>query len=68
MARRRDIIRLSRSPAVLLGGTKRHSELLAPFGLDAREPAFWQGGLSVITRMIDELETLRQRAVSAPIL
>jgi oligoendopeptidase F len=38
------------------GGTKHHSELLAPFGLDARDPKFWQGGLSVIERMIDELE------------
>jgi oligoendopeptidase F len=40
------------------GGTKHHSELLKPFGLDARDPAFWQGGLSVIGRMIDELEAL----------
>src|SRR5438876_2890038 len=40
------------------GGTKHHSELLAPFGLDARDPAFWQGGLGVIQRMIDELEKL----------
>jgi len=40
------------------GGTKHHSELLAPFGLDARDPAFWQGGLGVIERMIDELEGL----------
>jgi oligoendopeptidase F len=40
------------------GGTKHHSELLAPFGLDARDPAFWQGGLSVIERMITELEGL----------
>ena len=40
------------------GGTKHHSELLAPFGLDARDPAFWQGGLGVIQRMIDELEEL----------
>jgi oligoendopeptidase F len=38
------------------GGTQHHSELLAPFGLDARDPAFWQGGLGVIERMIDELE------------
>jgi oligoendopeptidase F len=30
------------------GGTKHHSELLAPFGLDARDPTFWQGGLGVI--------------------
>jgi oligoendopeptidase F len=42
------------------GGTKHHSELLAPFGLDARDPAFWQGGLGVIERMIDELEELHQ--------
>jgi oligoendopeptidase F len=40
------------------GGTKHHSELLAPFGLDARDPTFWQGGLSVIERMITELEGL----------
>ena len=40
------------------GGTKHHSELLAPFGLDARDPAFWQTGLSLIDRMISELEAL----------
>jgi oligoendopeptidase F len=40
------------------GGTKHHSELLAPFGLDARDPTFWQGGLGVIERMITELENL----------
>jgi oligoendopeptidase F len=40
------------------GGTKRHRELLAPFGLDASDPAFWQKGLSVISGMIDELEAL----------
>ena len=40
------------------GGTKHHSELLAPFGLDAREPSFWQGGLSVIEGLIDELASL----------
>ncbi|MGD9770024.1 MAG: M3 family oligoendopeptidase, partial [Pseudolabrys sp.] len=40
------------------GGTKHHSELLKPFGLDARDPAFWEGGLSVIERMIGELEQL----------
>jgi oligoendopeptidase F len=38
------------------GGTKHHAELLKPFGLDAREPLFWQGGLRVIEGMIDELE------------
>jgi len=40
------------------GGTKHHTELLAPFGLDARDPKFWDGGLSVIAKLIDELETL----------
>jgi oligoendopeptidase F len=40
------------------GGTKHHSELLKPFGLDARDPKFWQGGLSVIERLIGELEAL----------
>ncbi|MGJ4859030.1 M3 family oligoendopeptidase [Labrys sp. KB_33_2] len=38
------------------GGTKHHSELLAPFGLDARDPAFWQIGLNLIESMIVELE------------
>jgi len=40
------------------GGTKHHAELLKPFGLDARDPAFWQKGLSVIEGMIAELEGL----------
>jgi oligoendopeptidase F len=38
------------------GGTKKHKELLAPFGLDATDPDFWQMGLSVIAGLIDELE------------
>ena len=38
------------------GGTKHHSELLAPFGLNARDPAFWQIGLSMIEGLIKELE------------
>jgi oligoendopeptidase F len=38
------------------GGTKRHKELLAPFGLDASDPAFWTKGLDVIAGFIDELE------------
>ncbi|WP_417694235.1 M3 family oligoendopeptidase [Roseibium sp.] len=40
------------------GGTKHHSELLAPFGLDASDPEFWKKGLSVIEAIIDELEEL----------
>ena len=42
------------------GGTKHHSELLAPFGLDASDPAFWQKGLSVIEGLIDELEAMEE--------
>ena len=38
------------------GGTLRHRELLAPFGLDAGDPAFWRRGLDVVAGLIDELE------------
>ena len=38
------------------GGTLRHKDLLAPFGLDASDPAFWQKGLNVIRGFVDELE------------
>ena len=38
------------------GGTLRHRELLAPFGLDASDPGFWRRGLDVIAGFIDELE------------
>ncbi|TCS63053.1 M3 family oligoendopeptidase [Varunaivibrio sulfuroxidans] len=40
------------------GGTKRHRELLAPFGLDASDPAFWKRGLDIVSGFIDELETI----------
>ena len=40
------------------GGAKKHKELLAPFGLDASDPAFWQKGLGMIEGLIDELEKL----------
>jgi len=40
------------------GGSKHHKELLAPFGLDATDPAFWDKGLSMISGMIDELEAM----------
>ena len=38
------------------GGTLRHKELLAPFGLDASDPLFWQRGLGVISGFINDLE------------
>jgi oligoendopeptidase F len=40
------------------GGSKHHTELLAPFGLDATDPKFWDKGLSLISSMIDELEAM----------
>ena len=40
------------------GGSKHHTELLAPFGLDATDPKFWDKGLSMISGMIDELEAM----------
>jgi oligoendopeptidase F len=40
------------------GGTRRHREALAPFGLDATDPAFWTKGLEVIGNFIDMMENL----------
>lgn len=40
------------------GGTLRHKDLLAPFGLDTRDPAFWARGIETLTVLIDELETM----------
>jgi oligoendopeptidase F len=38
------------------GGTLRHRELLAPFGLDAGNPDFWSRGLDIISGFVDQLE------------
>ena len=40
------------------GGSKHHKDLLAPFGLDASDPNFWDKGLSMISGFIDELEAM----------
>ena len=40
------------------GGSKHHSELLSPFGLNAADPDFWSRGLELISSMIDELEAM----------
>ncbi len=37
------------------GGTLRHQELLAPFGLDASDPGFWGRGLAIVEGLIDQL-------------
>ncbi len=42
------------------GGSKHHKELLAPFGLDASDPVFWDKGLSMISGFIDELEAMEE--------
>jgi len=42
------------------GGSKHHKELLAPFGLDASDPAFWDKGLGMIESLIDELEAMEE--------
>ncbi|MCC1494090.1 M3 family oligoendopeptidase [Cognatishimia sp. F0-27] len=43
------------------GGSKHHSDLLAPFGLDASDPAFWDKGLSMIEGFIDQLEAMEDQ-------
>ena len=40
------------------GGSKHHKDLLAPFGLDASDPKFWDKGLSMIAGFIDQLEAM----------
>ncbi len=45
------------------GGSKHHKELLAPFGLDAGDPGFWDKGLGVIDRLIGELEAMEEETV-----
>ncbi len=40
------------------GGSKRHRELLAPFGLDAADPGFWRRGTDIIAGFIDQLEAI----------
>jgi len=42
------------------GGSRHHKELLAPFGLDASDPGFWQKGLGVIDGLIGELEAMEE--------
>ena len=44
------------------GGSKHHKELLAPFGLDASDPAFWNKGLGMISGFIDELEAMENQS------
>jgi oligoendopeptidase F len=47
---------------LMAGGSKHHSELLAPFGLNASKPEFWRKGLGMLSRMIDELEAMEGAA------
>jgi oligoendopeptidase F len=44
------------------GGSKSAVELMAPFGLDPREPVFWQRGIDAsIASWLDEAETISAR-------
>ena len=38
------------------GGTRHHTDLLAPFGLDATKSDFWQRGLNLVKEYIGQLE------------
>ena len=38
------------------GGSLHHKELLKPFNLDITKEDFWQKGLNVLIKLIDELE------------
>ncbi len=40
------------------GGSQHHKALLAPFGLDASDPKFWDKGIGLIDGMIGELEAM----------
>lgn len=40
------------------GSSKRYDELLRPFNLDPKNPEFWQNGIDIINRFIDELENM----------
>lgn len=44
------------------GGARPYNELLQPFGLDARDPAFWSIGLDMIDGLIGELEAMEEEA------
>ena len=41
------------------GGTKSHNDLLKPFNLSAYDKSFWQKGISMISGLMDELESLK---------
>jgi oligoendopeptidase F len=44
------------------GGSRNAVELMAPFGLDPRDPEFWKRGIEAsVTRWLDESETLSAR-------
>ncbi|MCQ2913626.1 MAG: M3 family oligoendopeptidase [Alphaproteobacteria bacterium] len=43
------------------GGSERHRQLLAPFGLDASKQDFWEQGLNIVHQFVDELEVLTKK-------
>ena len=55
---RRGLCRRSTSTCCGPAEASATSELLAPFGLDASDPNFWNKGLDLTSSFIDELEAL----------
>ena len=49
-------------------GVKKYDELLKPFGLDAKNPEFWNRGLGLISSYIDELERLDKKLSKAGLI
>src|SRR3546814_21166923 len=49
------------------GGSKRHKELLAPFGMDASDPAFWERGPGVVESFIVELGAVASACAGRPV-
>ncbi len=45
------------------GGSRSPYDLMAPFGIDLRDPAFWHMGLGVIEEMVEEAERLEKETV-----
>ena len=40
------------------GGARNYKELLKEFDLNPKDPEFWQSGLNIIKKLIDDLEQL----------
>jgi oligoendopeptidase F len=48
------------------GGSQSPQELMAAVGIDLNDPAFWRGGMEVLSGLIDQFEELWREYQSAP--